>query len=121
MSTGTQVDARELAEAVYSFAAMQMKSGASTPEIEAALIQKGLDQEAARTVTTNLARLRDRAMNEVGRRNMRNGARWFVGGCLVTFVTYAMAASSGGGGYIVTWGAIVFGAIQFIRGWTQVN
>ena len=53
-----------------------------------------------------------------GRRLMRRGAIWCVGGMLVTGVTYASAVNSPTGGtYFVAWGAILFGALQFYRGW----
>jgi hypothetical protein len=42
---------------------------------------------------------------------MLDGALWCGGGILVTFVTYSM-----GGPYIIAWGAIIVGAIQFFRG-----
>lgn len=48
---------------------------------------------------------------------MFHGAIWCIGGILVTFVTYAAAANSPGGGtYIVAWGAIIFGARRFFQG-----
>ena len=34
-------------------------------------------------------------------------------------MTYIAAAATGGGKYVVAWGAIVFGAIQFFRGLIQ--
>lgn len=43
------------------------------------------------------------------------GGLWFLGGISVTVVTYS-SASSGGGTYFVAYGAIIFGAVQFIRG-----
>jgi hypothetical protein len=40
-----------------------------------------------------------------------------AGGTVVTIATYSAAASSPTGGrYIVAWGAIVFGIIDFFRG-----
>jgi hypothetical protein len=48
-------------------------------------------------------------------RNMLVGGLWCVGGIVVTWVTYS-AASSGGGSYVVAWGAIIFGALRFFRG-----
>lgn len=51
---------------------------------------------------------------EAGQRRMLLGAAWFGGGFVVTFVTRAMAA--GGGTYIVAWGAMLFGSIQFLLG-----
>ncbi len=45
------------------------------------------------------------------------GALWCVGGIVVTVATYR--AASGGGAFVVAWGAILFGAIQFFRGLIQ--
>jgi hypothetical protein len=50
---------------------------------------------------------------------MLHGALWCGGGILVTVFTYA--AASGGGTYVVAWGAIVFGAIQFFKGVANRN
>ncbi|HTX89994.1 MAG TPA: SH3 domain-containing protein [Anaerolineales bacterium] len=55
----------------------------------------------------------------MGKKNMVYGALWFIGGIIVTVGTYSAAAASGGGTYFVTWGAIIFGAIQFIQGFFQ--
>jgi hypothetical protein len=46
---------------------------------------------------------------------MISGALWCGGGCLVTIFTYAAASRGGGGGYVVAWGAIIFGAWQMIQ------
>jgi len=51
----------------------------------------------------------------LARKNMLSGALWCIGGIIVTVATYG-AASSGGGTYFVAWGAIAYGAIQFITG-----
>jgi hypothetical protein len=59
-----------------------------------------------------------RAYREVGKKNMLIGATWCIGGILVTAMTYQTA--TGGGHYIVAWGAILFGAIQFLRGLAQL-
>jgi hypothetical protein len=53
----------------------------------------------------------------LAQKRMIFGALWFMGGMLVTLFTYLTAASSPSGGtYVVAWGAIVFGALQFVRG-----
>jgi len=49
-----------------------------------------------------------------GKRDMVVGGLWCGGGIAVTLYTHAAAA--GGGTYIVAWGAILFGGIQFLRG-----
>lgn len=45
------------------------------------------------------------------------GAGFFVVGLIVTIASYSSA--SGGGTYYLCWGAIIFGAIQFIQGLIQ--
>lgn len=50
-----------------------------------------------------------------GGKDMLVGALWCIGGIVVTALTYS-AASEGGGTYVVAWGAILFGGIQFLRG-----
>jgi len=58
------------------------------------------------------------AQNEAGDasyRYARAGAIWFAGGCAVTAATY-LAAGDGGGRFFIAWGAVIFGAIQLIRG-----
>jgi hypothetical protein len=59
-------------------------------------------------------------MNEQAKKNMIYGGLWAVGGTVVTVWTYA-SASDGGGHYVVAWGAIIFGAIQFFRGLSQLS
>lgn len=45
---------------------------------------------------------------------MLYGTLWAIGGTVVTAVTYS--AASGGGVYVIAWGAIVFGIIDFFIG-----
>ena len=55
---------------------------------------------------------------EQGPKNMLFGALWCIGGVVVTAATYS-AVSSGGGKYVVAYGAIIVGAIQFLIGVAQ--
>jgi hypothetical protein len=50
----------------------------------------------------------------VARRNKWIGGAWCAGGIAVTAYTYS--AASGGGTYVVAWGAIIFGGWQFVKG-----
>jgi hypothetical protein len=52
-------------------------------------------------------------------KRMLHGALWCGDGIFVTGITYLGA--SGGGIYVVAWGAIVFGAFRFIQGYTARN
>jgi len=107
----------QIVQEVYALAAEQMTGGSSPQQIQSMLVEKGLDQESAATVVANLTRMRSEAIREAGKKNMLYGALWCIGGIGVTAATYS--AASGGGRYVVTWGAIVFGAIQFVRGLKQ--
>jgi hypothetical protein len=37
-------------------------------------------------------------------------------GVVITIYTYSTASNAGGGRYVVAWGAILFGGIQFLKG-----
>jgi hypothetical protein len=53
---------------------------------------------------------------------MVRGALWFSAGSAVTLITYMAAARSPiGGYYIIAWGSIVFGAVQFFQGLAAIN
>ena len=45
---------------------------------------------------------------------MLRGIAWAVGGLVVSLITYSMA--SGGGTYVVFWGAVIWGVIDFLIG-----
>lgn len=49
-------------------------------------------------------------------RHMIFGILWVAGGTVVTIATYQAAFAAGGGTYIIAWGAILFGIIDFFRG-----
>lgn len=51
---------------------------------------------------------------------MIRGALWCGGGIAVTAITYSMATDSpSGGSFVVAWGAIAFGFLQFMGGLTS--
>jgi hypothetical protein len=54
--------------------------------------------------------------NPSGEHDLLVGGLWLVGGIAVTAVTYFIAEEQGGGRYIVAWGAMFFGGVQFLRG-----
>lgn len=102
-------------QAMYSFAAEQLvhqqRAGDDVAEM---LVQKGMDPDAAVTLVDSLQQQIIDAKRSRAQKDMLWGGLWFFGGLIVTFVTYSNA--SGGGSYMVAWGAILFGGIQFFRG-----
>ncbi|MEQ8786429.1 MAG: hypothetical protein RIC55_09020 [Pirellulaceae bacterium] len=113
-----ELSQEEAVEAIYRYAAEQMAAGHSNASVKADLMQQGLDPQSAEVVVDELSRVRSDAVRSAGLRNMGIGALWCIGGIAVTAITFSMA-SEGGGSYIVTWGAILFGGIQFLRGLWQ--
>ena len=98
---------------VYEHASELMKGGLPAAKIEENLVEEGLEPELAASVVDHLQALRRAA----GKKKMLYGAIFLFGGLIVTGVTYSMATE--GEGYIIAAGAIIFGAIQFVRGWLQ--
>jgi hypothetical protein len=58
-----------------------------------------------------------RQQRAIGARNMAVGAAICIGGTAITVFTYEAATTGPGGGtYIISWGAILFGGIRFLKG-----
>ena len=112
-----ETEQQELIDYIYGLAAGYMQEGISDKEIVTKLEIEGLDTESAQAVVQNLAAMRKKEIKQRANKNMGFGALWLIGGTIVTAVTYS--AASGGGTYVVTYGAIVVGAIQFLQGLIQ--
>ena len=120
--SGQQPSKEEIVRAVYGFAAEQMRLGLPGAQIEKLLVQKGLDEKTAAAVVNNLYQLRSDAVRKAGQRDMVIGGLICVIGLVVTIGSYGAAASSPtGGSYVIAWGAVIFGAIQFFRGLRRYN
>jgi hypothetical protein len=114
MTDTAEVTTEQAVEAIYRFAAAQLQAGVAPATVRSNLVDKGLSEEAAGIVVGNLQQALTKAHQEAGQKDMLYGALWCIGGIAVTVGTYS--AASGGGTYVIAWGAIVFGAIQFFRG-----
>ena len=106
---------QKIVDQVYNRAAQLMiQQKKDMFEVKRILVADGLDEESAMTVVTSLDNQITKAKKERAKKDMLYGALWCVGGTVVTFISYSSA--SGGGSYVITWGAILFGGIQFFRG-----
>jgi len=104
---------QQAVQALFQFAAGQMRAGVRSHEVERNLMARGLSAEGSHTIVVQL----QDAFRKAAKKNMLVGVAWCVGGIVITAVTYQMAANNPGGGtYLVTWGPVIFGAIQFFRG-----
>jgi hypothetical protein len=102
-------------EAFATFVFGQMKGKAQDSRIADALAEKGIERETAAAFVSKCRVMYRQARRKAVGKEMIVGGLWCVGGLVVTAITYGMA-SSRGGTYIITWGAVIFGAIQFFRG-----
>lgn len=107
----------EAVQAIYGYAVELVKGGSSASQVESKLMEKGLDQASASIIVKNIFSFRSNAIKEAAKKNMLYGALWCIGGLVVTVISFS--AASAGGRYVLAWGAIIFGAIQFLRGLFQ--
>ncbi len=99
----------------YNFAADQIINlRRPSEEVADMLVQKGLDRTTAYSIVDSMYTQLDDGKKERAKKDMIYGGLWFFGGIIVTIATYS--AASGGGSYVVAWGAIIFGGFQFFRG-----
>lgn len=84
------------------------------PENEATAFVNQVEEEMNRLKETPEGR---QILAKKYSRHMLYGVLWAAGGTIVTVATYEAAASNPGGGtYVIAWGAILFGIIDFFRG-----
>ncbi len=102
-------------------AAEQIIQGAPPSIVHENLTKAGLDAGTASGVVDELKRARAEALKVAAKKNLFYGAFWCVGGLAVTAITYQAAADMGGGRFLIAWGAVLVGAVQFLRGLTQLS
>ncbi|OJJ17051.1 hypothetical protein BKI52_30515 [marine bacterium AO1-C] len=111
----SETEQQEVVNQIYDYAANLLVNEKYTSyETEQALIEQGLDEETAAVVVRKLEQEIGDVKQKRANKDMLYGALWCIGGIVITAASYS--AASGGGTYVVTWGAIVFGAIQFFKG-----
>ena len=90
----------------------------SETQIVDKLVQAGLGPGEAAAQAQNIVYQRAQTKKKKAASNVTWGALLCVGGLVVTIGTLS-AASSGGGTYVVWWGAILWGAVLFLSGLSQ--
>ena len=125
---------RTATEELYRNAAEDLAEGRSKEEVVTKLVWQGMDRhDAIQFVDQTQEALNqyreepEEALNQYKRlpearrimagkyaRHMLFGALWVIGGTIVTLWTYNAAGP--GETYVVAWGAIAFGAIDFLWG-----
>ena len=99
------------------FAIDQIKKGSSFEDIYGMLLEKNIEPNLASFALLLIDNMQIAAFQKAGKRKMFFGLLWFIGGSIFSILSYSAAASSPyGGRYIVTWGAILYGAYLFLKG-----
>jgi hypothetical protein len=109
-------------QALHSYVADLISKGMTNYEIKQVLQQiRGLDPESVKMVVQNIDQVRTSARREAALKNMAIGAFICIVGLVITAGSYSAASSSSSGGrYVIAWGAVIFGGIQFLRGVGQL-
>jgi hypothetical protein len=110
-----QIQDNKPTEAICRYTAKKLiLAKKSSAEIRQALLEKGMDEKSADELVADITNQLNTEKKEIAEKDMRHGALWCIGGILVTVLTYS--AAGGHGTYIIAWGAMLFGAIQFFKG-----
>jgi hypothetical protein len=115
----------------YALAIDLLDKGMAPMEVKKRLLDKGYDTETAFLLVNEAVRARSepldqgpeyrQALKSAGQKNMAIGGIIAVIGLVVTLATFAAATGEQGGRYVIAWGAVIFGGIQFFRGLSQVS
>lgn len=102
----------EIIRQIYNYAMNLLVNAEKTPqEVKIRLVEKGLTEQDAEIIVTNIVR---QIRNIKANKDILYGTLWCLGGLLVTWLSYELASENGS--YIAFYGAIIFGAFQFIKG-----
>ena len=114
---------QEALEKLSEAVATELAGGKSQEQITKDLVKQGWPEESAMNFVQNISvALEQYKESPEGKhilaskykRHMIYGLLWTIGGTAITIATFS--AASGGGFYIVAWGAIIWGIIDFFRG-----
>jgi fructosamine-3-kinase len=96
---------------MYQYACNLFMAGKNVFEVKAALMSRGLDAGNAEYIANMLEQQVIDAKKEKAKKDMLYGALWCGGGLVLTLAHIGF----------IFWGAILFGAIQFFRGVSNIN
>jgi hypothetical protein len=113
-------------EQVSQFVATELAEGKSKDKVIKQLVKKGIPEVSATQLVFETEQMINqykqsfegrRVLASKYARHMLYGILWALGGTIITGATFIAAASRPSGGrYIVAYGAIIFGIVDFFRG-----
>lgn len=117
-NTNKQAKAEQAFQAIYNYASNQLfNQKKSAAKVRNDLVEKGIPKEEAAKIVKDIQNEIFEAKSAAKRKNMIYGGFWLGGGLIVTVVSYM--ATGGEGSYVVTWGAMIYGAFLLIRAMAQ--
>lgn len=108
-------NARQDLSGLYKFAAIELANKKYPDAIIKSLTQQGADPETAKRIVAETQQALNKARTEQYRKRMVRGLIWMVLGIIITCSTYLFADNLGGR-FVLFWGAIIFGFIDFLVG-----
>lgn len=106
----------------YRFIAERLGEGHSREVVEQQLVDEGYTRDQAAELIWKVRHAAPSSTGSAGAKDMLIGGLICLAGLVITFGSLAAASSSrGGGGYVVAYGAIIFGAIRFFKGLFQMG
>ena len=106
-----QKEQQEIVNEIYAYAKNLLTNEKKDPEeVKIILIKQGIDKDGASIVVKNLI-TEQLEKKELANKDMLYGALWCIGGIAGTVANIGF----------IFWGAIIFGAIQFIKGLSNAN
>lgn len=115
-----RVDNMENIDALYQYVAdLILKHDKSAREVRKALVEQGLSEDAAKTIVKQVTDEIAKARRKEASKDLALGGVICGIGLFVTIVSLFNA--SGGGTYVVAYGAIIVGAVKLIKGFSTMS
>ncbi|MBI5953253.1 MAG: hypothetical protein HY865_16480 [Chloroflexi bacterium] len=100
---------------LFEYAAMELAANKPNREIEKSLLNRGVSLETARQIINDAKYAVKKARREKYKKRMTRGFSLIVVGVIITGCTFVFADSLGGK-FVLFYGAIIFGVIDFVVG-----
>lgn len=106
---------RQEMTAFYRFAAIELANNKLPPVVVKLLVDRGVTPAIASRIVSETQQAFKNARAEKYRKRMIRGLIWTAAGIVLTCGSYVFASSQGGQ-YVLCYGAIIFGFIDFLVG-----
>ena len=119
-NTTAMADEEPFNYSLLKYARIMRIEGTTDEQLRILFAEKGHSQDMAERVLEELNKPVQEepevAYGHDANDDIRTGTIWLLGGISVTIGRYAYGQTNGGGGYILTYGAIIYGAFKLLSG-----